>query len=84
MDVKNCYIALLEGDMLSFPFFVDKYRQKCASRKMANGLTEYTINQKSCQLIDKARAQELQEKGLVCRALTTDVQLSTVVGLVLH
>lgn len=77
MDVKNCYIALLEDDMLSFPFFVDKYRQQCASRKMANGLTEYTINQKSCQLIDKDKAEELQEQGLVCRALTADVQLST-------
>ena len=78
MDVKNCYIALLEDDMLSFPFFVDKFRKECASRRMANGLTEYTINQKSCQLIDKARAHDLQEKGLVCRDLTTDTQLSTV------
>lgn len=77
MDVKNCYIALLEDDMLSFPFFVDKYRQKCASRKMANGLTEYTINQKSCQLINKKSAEALQEQGLVCRALSVDTPLST-------
>ena len=77
MDVKNCYIALLEDDMLSFPFFVDKYRQNCATRKMANGLTEYTINEKSCQLIDKQRAEVLQQQGLVCRELADDIHFST-------
>jgi len=77
MDVKNCYIALLEDDMLSFPFFVDKYRNNCASRKMANGLTEYTINAKSCQLIDKQRAEQLQLQGAVCRELASDIHIST-------
>lgn len=77
MDVKNCYIALLEDDMLTFPFFVDKYRQHCATRKMVNGLTEYTIKQKSCQLIDRARADELESQGLICRKVASDIHIST-------
>ena len=77
MDVKNCYIALVEEDMLSFPFFVDKYREDCATRKMVNGLTEYTIKQKSCQLIDKERASMLEQQGLVTRQVALDSHVST-------
>lgn len=77
MDVKNCYIALLEDDMLSFPFFVDKYRAHCATRKMVNGLTEYTIKHKTCQLIDKSRAEELENQGLVSRQVALDIHVST-------
>lgn len=77
MDVKNCYIALIEDDLLSFPFFVDKYRETCSTRKMSKGLTEYTLNTKTSQLIDKKKAQELQDKGLVCRDFVSEKYIST-------
>lgn len=77
MDVNNCYIALVEGDRLNFPFFVDKYRRHCASRKMVNGLTEYTIKQKTCQLIDENRAALLEQQGLVSRQVASDIHVST-------
>ena len=77
MDVENCYIALVENDTLSFPFYVDKFGQHCEPRKMANGLTEFTINKKSCQLISKTRAESLQQQGLISRDLVSHDHLST-------
>lgn len=77
MDVKNCYIALLDDDKLTFPFFVDKYRKHCDSRKMTNGLTEYTIRQKTCQLIDQQRADELELAGLITRKFALPEHVSS-------
>ena len=77
MDAKNCYIALIEDDVLRFPFFIDKYRTNCEDRQLSNGLSEYTINTRTSQLIDKYRAKELQERGLVQRVFEPSEHIST-------
>ncbi|NVK25295.1 MAG: diguanylate cyclase [Gammaproteobacteria bacterium] len=63
MDATNCYIALVNDDWLIFPYFVDKYTHSCRPRKLADGLTEYTLRTKRSHLINKDKAAELMASG---------------------
>lgn len=77
MDVNNCYIALIDEDTLSFPFFVDKYRDECEPRTITNGLTEYTIRTKTSHLVDSLESTRLQDSGEICRELFNSEHIST-------
>lgn len=66
---ENCYIALLSDDRkeLSFPFYADAKRKQALPRKLGRGLTEYVIQKGEACLIDRKQADEMVDKGIICR-----------------
>lgn len=65
MRAENFYIALVDQDQLTFPYFCDKYQTRCEERKLGQGFTEYVLKSQSPQLIDHDRAQQLKADGKV-------------------
>ena len=65
MSVDNFYIALhdKENNMITFPYFIDKYDTDNSPKNFGNGLTEYVIRKGRAELINKAIDQELASKG---------------------
>ena len=65
MSVDNFYIALhdKENNMITFPYFIDKYDTDNSPKSFGNGLTEYVIRKGRAELINKAIDQELASKG---------------------
>lgn len=65
MPVENFYIALHDKDnnMITFPYFVDKYDTDNSPKTFGNGLTEYVIRKGKAELINKEMDQELAAKG---------------------
>jgi len=65
MSVDNFYIALhdKENNMITFPYFIDKYDTDNSPKSFGNGLTEYVIRKGRAELINKAIDQELASNG---------------------
>lgn len=65
MKADNFYIALVdwESNIISFPYFVDKYDSQPQPRKLKKGLTEYILRIKEPMLIDRKKDFELRLKG---------------------
>lgn len=65
MLVENFYIAFhdKENDLISFPYFIDKYDDEAPPVKFGNGLTELVIKKGESALVDKAMDDELVTKG---------------------
>ena len=68
MKAENFYVAYYNKsqDMISFPYFVDKYDDSdCSPVKFGKGLTENIIRTGKSALIDKKMDSELISKGEV-------------------
>lgn len=65
MKAENFFIALYDetNNMISFPYFVDKYDPPPQPRKLKRGLTEYILRIKEPMLIDSKKDLELRLKG---------------------
>jgi PAS domain S-box-containing protein len=65
MKADNFYIALVDwnSNIISFPYFVDKYDSQPQPRKLKKGLTEYILRIKEPMLIDRKKDFELRLKG---------------------
>lgn len=64
---RNFYIALLsaDGERLDFPYSVDEYDTRRASRRLTRGMTEYVLRESRATLADHARINELERAGEV-------------------
>lgn len=65
MLAENFYIALYdeENQVITFPYFIDKYDKEAPPMKMGRGLTEYIIRSGKAELITKERDNELVAAG---------------------
>jgi PAS domain S-box-containing protein len=65
MLVENFYIALYdkENELLTFPYFIDKYDTEDPPKKPGKGLTEYVLRKGESVLVDKKLDEELVAKG---------------------
>jgi PAS domain S-box-containing protein len=65
MQAENFYIALhdKENDLITFPYFIDKYDESGPPIKFGKGLTEYVIRNGRSALVDKVLDDELIAKG---------------------
>lgn len=65
MLAENFYIALhnSETNMISFPYFVDKFDEPYPPKKFGKGLTEYVMRTGKSQLINAEEDRELLMKG---------------------
>ena len=65
MKAENFYIAYYnrEEDVLTFPYFVDKFDDDDSPQKLGKGLTEYVIRTGKAVLVDKELDNKLMEKG---------------------
>jgi PAS domain S-box-containing protein len=65
MSVENFYIALhdKENNMITFPYFIDKYDTDDSPKSFGNGLTEYVIRKGKAELISREMDEELAAKG---------------------
>jgi PAS domain S-box-containing protein len=65
MIAENFYIALYDEDnqVITFPYFIDKYDKDAPPMKMGRGLTEYIIRSGRAELITKERDNELVAAG---------------------
>lgn len=65
MKAENFFIALVDekNNMISFPYFVDKYDPQPQPRNLKRGLTEYILRIKEPMLIDRKKDLELRLKG---------------------
>ncbi|QQS38119.1 MAG: PAS domain S-box protein [Ignavibacteriales bacterium] len=65
MTAENFYIALFdkEKNMISFPYFIDKYDKDNPPAPFGKGLTEYVLKTGKSALIDKKTDDELCAKG---------------------
>ncbi len=65
MKADNFFIALYDekNNMISFPYFVDKYDPQPQPRNLKRGLTEYILRIKEPMLIDRKKDLELRLKG---------------------
>jgi len=75
INAKNFYIALYnkEEDLLSFPYFVDKFDKAPSPKKPGKGLTEYVIRSEESVLVNPEVFDTLVEQGEVERILTDSV-----------
>ena len=65
MPAENFSIAVLEGGVLSFPYFVDEREQPPAPRPAGKGLTEYVIRTGEPLLASPEVFREMVEEGYV-------------------
>ena len=75
INAKNFYIALYnkKENLLSFPYFVDKYDSAPDPKKPGKGLTEYVIRSEEPVLVDPEVFDSLIEKGEVEKVLTDSI-----------
>jgi len=65
MVTENFYIALYEEEnqIITFPYFIDKYDKEAPPMKLGRGLTEYILRTGKAELITKKRDNELVAAG---------------------
>jgi PAS domain S-box-containing protein len=65
MITENFYIALYdeENQVITFPYFIDKYDKEAPPMKLGRGLTEYILRSGKAELITKKRDNELVAAG---------------------
>jgi PAS domain S-box-containing protein len=65
MKAENFYIAYhnREQNLLTFPYYVDKFDDDTPPQKLGKGLTEYVLKTGKSVLVDKKKDDELIEKG---------------------
>lgn len=65
MKAENFYIAYhnREQNMLTFPYYVDKYEEDTPPQELGKGLTEYVLRTGKSVLVDKMKDDELIQKG---------------------
>jgi PAS domain S-box-containing protein len=65
MKAENFYIAYhnREQNMLTFPYYVDKYEDDTPPQKLGKGLTEYVLRTGKSLLVDKKMDDELIQRG---------------------
>ncbi len=65
MPAENFYISLYDksSEMISFPYFVDKYDSAFPSKRLGKGLTEYVLRLGKSALVTKEIDNELVKKG---------------------
>ena len=65
MPAVNFYIALYDAatDLVSFPYFIDKYDSAPQPRKPGKGVTEYVLRNKKPLLATPQIIKEMLEKG---------------------
>ncbi len=65
MSAENFYIALYDEDnqVITFPYFIDKYDKEAPPMKFGRGLTEYILRSGKAELITKKRDDELVLSG---------------------
>ncbi|RPI65829.1 MAG: GAF domain-containing protein [Ignavibacteriales bacterium] len=65
MLAENFYIALYdkENNIITFPYFIDKYDADAPPIKFGKGLTEYVISNGKSALVDKELDGELVARG---------------------
>jgi PAS domain S-box-containing protein len=65
MKAENFYIAYYssEQNLLSFPYFVDKYDNDDSPQPLGKGLTEYVLRTGKSALVDSKLDEELRVKG---------------------
>jgi diguanylate cyclase (GGDEF)-like protein len=68
---ENFYIALVAqgGEVLEFPYSVDRHHPRREARPMGHGLTEYVIRSGQPLIADRKRARALVESGEVAAGL---------------
>ncbi|MCG7543830.1 diguanylate cyclase [Pseudoalteromonas sp. MM17-2] len=66
---ENLYIALYDKDnnWLTFPYAVDECSEDFGPRPFAKGFSELVLTSKQCQLIDRARSEQLIAEGIIER-----------------
>lgn len=65
MLAENFYIALYDekSDLITFPYFIDKYDKDAPPMKFGRGLTEYILRSGKAELITRERDNELVREG---------------------
>ncbi len=65
MLAENFYIALYnkKDDLITFPYFIDKYDKEAPPMKFGRGLTEYILRSGNAELITRERDNELVNQG---------------------
>jgi signal transduction histidine kinase len=65
MLAENFYIALYneKDDLITFPYFIDKYDKEAPPMKFGRGLTEYILRSGKAELITRERDNELVDQG---------------------
>ena len=72
---RNFYIALISSDQkhLEFPYSVDEFDPKRATRQRGHGLTEYVLRTGKALLADSDTTLRLQSSGQVVPSGTTSI-----------
>jgi GAF domain-containing protein len=67
MPAENAYIALYDSDtdIVSFPYFVDRYSKPLKPRGARKGLTEYVLHTKSPVLATPEVVSRLHKEGKI-------------------
>lgn len=67
MAAENLFIALYDadGDLITFPYFIDQYDLPPEARKPSGGLTEFVLRTQQTQLVTPERFNLLIEEGQV-------------------
>jgi PAS domain S-box-containing protein len=65
MTAENFYIALYDEpkELITFPYFIDKYDTDAPPMKLGKGLTEYILRTGKAELITRKRDDELVASG---------------------
>lgn len=65
MLAENFYIALYDeqNDLITFPYFIDRYDKDAPPIKFGRGLTEYILRSGKAELITRKRDDELVAEG---------------------
>ncbi|HKI78317.1 MAG TPA: PAS domain S-box protein [Ignavibacteriaceae bacterium] len=65
MTAENFYISLYDKntEMITFPYFVDKYDPDQPPKKFGKGLTEYVLRKGESALVDAKMDKQLVEQG---------------------
>jgi len=64
MSVENCYIALYDSktDLLSFPYYIDKYDTAPQPKRLGKGFTEYVLRTKRSLLLTPEEVSRLHKE----------------------
>ncbi|QIR15789.1 sensor domain-containing diguanylate cyclase [Shewanella aestuarii] len=66
LPAKNCFISLVDDNMLSFPFYVSQMDSKYPSKRpMQDGLTEYILQVKKPCLFTATDIRLMIEQGVI-------------------
>ncbi|MBK8903044.1 MAG: PAS domain S-box protein [Anaerolineaceae bacterium] len=65
LNVQNFYIALYEDDMLSVPYFIDKFDASPGVYQMGKGLTEFVIRTNKAQLLTRQQILFYVQQGVL-------------------